>query len=107
MPNAETLVTLYSLDYIFKLESPHTCEVSRGHPLTGNSGEAVAKFLLGKNNQPAFGELVDDSYSAVEDKQARAKAAKKLLRNRKIAIMEVSGVQLQIIEKKIKKVLWI
>lgn len=94
-PNEEDIKKLERLDYLFILESPHTDEVIKEHPLAGDSGKAVTKFLLGKDEKQAFGEIVRDSYSS---EAAAAKRANSQLNNKKIAIVNVSNVPLQVIE---------
>ena len=63
---------------VFILESPHIQEVAEGKPLMGASGEDVSQYLLNQNKP--FGKLVESL-------------------NHKIAIINVSNVPLQVIDK--------
>lgn len=89
--------TIKELDYIFILESPHVDEVKDGHPLAGKSGEAVANFLLKNDKEETFGKIVKDSYDSDDD--TKSKCANSPLNNKKIAIINISNVPLQVIEK--------
>jgi len=107
IPSPAVVTKVKKLDYLFILESPHTDEVKQGHPLAGDSGKSVTKFLLKKNNKnntdkrieaemkKTFGEIVKDSYVRNDDDK---KCANTLLNNKKIAIVNVSNVPLQVID---------
>ncbi len=83
-PNEEDIKKLERLDYLFILESPHTDEVIKEHPLAGDSGKAVTKFLFGDKTSIPFGKLV--------------KLNSDLLEFKHIAIMNVSNVPLQTVK---------
>ena len=65
------------VEYLFILESPHTEEIKNGYPLAGESGKDVSRYLL-NINEP-FGKLIKE----------------KKLKEKKIAIVNVSNVPLQ------------
>lgn len=105
IPGINEITDDAEFDYLFILESPHTDEVKDRHPLAGDSGNSVTKFLLKKNNKnytdeqkkelkKPFGKIVEDSYVGKDDDKKRANS---LLNNKKIAIVNVSNVPLQVI----------